>query len=153
MFHLIDSDRAVLDVTSEIIASAGFESLKFSSSAAYLEYVNSSAYAPAIAMITCYIMPDLDGYGLIKAVREKYPQQRAVIISGSPTNDIPSDEENLLCLHLCKPYDAQTLVDALKKLNLCDDTCSRKGMDVGFSQTCKFGLQNHCPFYTDSCIS
>jgi len=150
MFHLIDSDHDVLDVTREIIASAGFESLSFSSSAAYLEYVNSSAYAPAIAMLTCFVMPKMDGYALVKAVREKHPQQRAIIITGSPTNEIPPDEENLLCLHLCKPYEAETLIAALKTLNLCEDTCTRKHGDIKLSPICTFGLQHDCPFHADT---
>ncbi len=150
MFHLIDSDIDVLNITREILLSAGFESLTFDAPAAYLEYVNSSAYAPATAILTCFIMPDMNGYELVRAVREKYPRQRAMIITGSPTNDIPPDEENLVCLHLCKPYEAKTLIAALKTLNLCYATCARKREDIEFSPNCKLGLQHDCPFHTDS---
>jgi len=148
MFHLIDPDIDVLSVTSEILASAGFESLTFESPVTYLEYVNSSAFAPAIAILTCFIMPDMDGYALVKAVKEKHPRQRAMIISGSPTNEISPDEENLVCQHLCKPYEAETLISALKTLNQCDDACARTRTEDKFKPCCKFGFQHTCPFFT-----
>jgi len=148
MFHLVDPDSDVLSVTSEILVSAGFETLTFDSPVTYLEYVNSAAFVPAIAILTCFIMPDMDGYALVRAVREKQPHQRAMIISGSPTNDIPPDEENLVCLHLCKPYEAETLIAALNTLNLCDDACTMKWRNDKFKSRCQFGLQHACPFFT-----
>jgi len=147
MFHLIEADIDVLNTTCDIITLAGFESLCFSSASAYLEYVSSAAYSPAIAILTCFIMPEIDGYTLVKVVKKKHPQQRAIIITGSPTNGIPADEENLLCLHLSKPYNAKTLMAALKALKLCDDTCGKKREGVAFSPNCKFGLQHACPLF------
>jgi len=150
MFHLIDSDIEVLNVTREIIVSAGFECRTFDTPATYLEYVNSAAFAPAMAMLTCYIMPDMDGYELVTEVRKKYPLQKAVIISGSPTNGIPHEEESLVCLHLAKPYQAKILIAALKTLNLCDHACDRDHGGSTFKQFCKFGLKHACPFYVGS---
>jgi len=137
----------VLDVSREIIASAGFESLAFDSSAAYLDYVNTPAFAPATAILTCYLMPGMNGYELIAEVRKKYPLQKAVIISGTATDDTPFDTEHLVCLHLAKPWQAETLFKALKTLNICERTCTIDNGGGTFRQSCKFGLQHACPLY------
>ena len=147
MFHLIDADIDVLNVTREIISSAGFESLTFDSPAAYLEYVNSAVFTPAIAILTCYLMPEMNGYELVTEVRKKYPLQKALILTGSPTYEIPPDEENLVCCHLLKPYQPDTLLAALKKMNLCDRTCAENKAGDPFKPSCKFGLRHSCPFY------
>jgi len=148
MFHLIDADPDVLDVTRDIIATAGFESLTFDSPTAYLEYMNSPAFTPATAILTCYLMPGMNGYELVSAVRKKHPLQKALILTGSPTNDIPPNEENLVCCHLLKPYQPDTLLAALKAMSLCDQTCSSEHTGGAFRQICKFGLKHGCPFYT-----
>jgi len=145
MFHLIDCDLDVLEVTSELIRSFGFPVQTFDSPTAYLAYVQSADFQPPMAVITCYKMPHMNGFELIAEIRKTYPLQKAVIISGSPKFEITTDMDHLVCLHITKPYALPKLISTLKALNLCDTTCGE--VKNGFETRCKSGIQHDCPFY------
>jgi len=149
MFHLIDCDTDVLEITDELFNAAGFQVQTFDSSTSYLAYVKSPDFEPPLAMISCYKMPYMNGYELISEIRKIFPLQKAVIISGSPEFDITTDMSRLVCRHIAKPYALPELINTLKALNLCDAACGSDNVN-SFETLCKFGIRHHCPFYVGS---
>jgi len=145
MFHLIDCDMEVLEVTGELFDVAGFQVKMFGSPTAYLAYMRSPDFEQPIAIITCYKMPHMNGYKLISEIRKTYPLQKAAIVSGSPEFDVTTDMGDLVCRQMAKPYAFSELINTLKALNLCDAPCTT---DNSYETRCKFGIQHACPLYT-----
>jgi len=149
MFHLIDCDLEVLEVTGELFDAAGFQVQTFNSPTAYLAHMRSPDFEQPMAIITCYKMPHMNGYELISEVRKTYPLQKSAIISGSPKFDITTDMAHLVCRYIAKPYVLSDLLNTLKILELCDATCGTDNAN-SFAARCKFGIQHACPLYAAS---
>ncbi len=86
------------------LASSGEEALKILSS------------APISIIISDIRMPQMDGYSLLKIVREKYPDVIRIILSGYADEEIlvKAFQKNLAKMYLLKPWDNEELLQMLE---------------------------------------
>jgi DNA-binding NtrC family response regulator len=71
-----------------------------------------------VLVITDWLMPGVKGDVLLKMVREKFPGTQAIMITGQADEDAMQQvlKEGLAGTVLRKPWDAQELVEAIKRL-------------------------------------
>ncbi|MFQ5355787.1 MAG: response regulator [Mariprofundaceae bacterium] len=144
MFHLVDDTPEVLDSLHDLIEYAGYKSMRFDSAESYLEHFNTSEFAAPVAIITDYEMPGLSGLAMIKQVREKLPLQKAVVISGTPREELNGALETYLCYSLPKPYKVEKLFSMLEALSQCEKDYQPE--PINFQPGCQYGLEHACPF-------
>ncbi|MDQ6970838.1 MAG: response regulator [Mariprofundus sp.] len=150
LFHIVDDLPELRDILSSLIASKGHDTKQFDSAESYLKYFNSAAFIAPVAILSDYMMTGKTGLQLIKAVREKSPYQKAVIVSGTPCSELDASIEAYLCYSLNKPYHMQELFDLLDVLIQCEQSCQRQtGRHTDFCHTdCSHGLDHPCPFHS-----
>ncbi|HKI60687.1 MAG TPA: response regulator [Mariprofundaceae bacterium] len=145
MFHIVDDIPELRDILQSLMKHRGYDSMVFDSTESYLAYFHSLEFAAPIAIITDYVMTGENGFELIKAVREKLPMQKAVIVSATPSSELEANIESALCYSLSKPYRAEKLYALLAALVSCHHECGTN--KDGFEAECKFGLEHECPFF------
>jgi len=82
LFHIIDDEPTLCELAVELISSIGFKAVSYSDPVEYLSYMNSDAYVVPTAIFTDIQMPEMNGYDLIDKIREKYPDQKVIVVSG-----------------------------------------------------------------------
>jgi YesN/AraC family two-component response regulator len=82
------------------------------------------------------------GLELIKMVRKKLLNQKAVIVSAFHCS------ESCWCHSLSKPYLVEELFSLLEALVKCEEKHQSKSQT--FQVHCEFGLEHECPFYPKS---
>ena len=114
---IIDDDEEVLSVVDRFLSQRGFKVLVTSDGKAGLELCQRRA--PDV-VVTDLVMPDQDGLGLIKLLRESCPQIKIVAISGG--GGIGSGTylslAKVLGAHrqLTKPVELSRLLEAIEEL-------------------------------------
>jgi DNA-binding NtrC family response regulator len=78
---IVDDERALVDLAEEIVASLGYEPVGFESSRAALEAFRA-APDRYDAVLTDHTMPDLNGLGLVRRLRELRPSLPVILMSG-----------------------------------------------------------------------
>ncbi|MDX8403780.1 MAG: response regulator [Mariprofundaceae bacterium] len=142
MFHIIDDMPELLDVLSQLVESAGYESMSFDSAESYLKYFDSEDYIAPVAILSDYDMTGITGLELIKQVRERLPFQKAVIISGTPADELDEGIASYVCYFLIKPYKIEKLFALLKALVECD----QKSGQLSSPEFCEHESEHACPF-------
>ena len=67
-------------------------------------------------VITDLLMPNLDGAGLIQALRQLNPGLPIIVVSGNGTQWVPGGSENLgVIAFLDKPFNSNQLIEAVYK--------------------------------------
>ncbi|ATX82383.1 two-component system, NtrC family, response regulator PilR/two-component system, response regulator YesN/two-component system, NtrC family, C4-dicarboxylate transport response regulator DctD [Mariprofundus ferrinatatus] len=118
MFHVVDDNEHVRELIVELLDVAGYGGKAFSCPFEYLDYVNSDSYISPVAIITDVRMPRMNGYELIEEVREKFPNQKFVVISGYEGKDgaVRTDP----CHFLSKPFNPEQLIAVADAIVRCD---------------------------------
>lgn len=127
MFHIIDDEVALSTLMVELLESAGYQAVDFSSPVDYLNFVDSKYYLPPVAVITDVRMPEMSGYELIDRVRDKYPEQRVIVVSGDDRGDEARNRE--VCHFLSKPFTPEKLFSLADAITKCDNVHS-SGADI-----------------------
>ena len=131
MFHVIDDDECLRELVVELLESSGYVANSYSSPHEYVDYLKSDNYLFPTATFTDIQMPGMSGYELIDIIREKFPEQKIVVMSGYHEGDAAM--RNTSCHFLPKPFIPQQLfaiADALIRCNkeglpAANSTCSR----------------------------
>lgn len=107
---IVDDDRRMLDSLAELLGSAGYAALKFSSARALLERDLSSVDL----LITDIGMAGMDGFELRDLVKKSYPAMPVFMITGR--HEL-ADQAQARGIDDCfrKPFDAQALLAAVQK--------------------------------------
>jgi len=132
MFHIIDDEEMLCELAVELLTSAGYKAMAYSNPIEYINYVYSDNYISPIAVFTDIRMPSMSGHELIDKVREKFPEQKMVVISGY-------DESNgafrkKACHFLPKPYFPEKLIAIADALVKCD-------IEIPVKSTCESLIQ------------
>lgn len=144
MFHIIDDDLHLHGLTVELLESAGFEAQSFADPVEYLHLVNSEDYTPPKALFTDIRMPQMSGYELIDRVREKYPRQKFIVLSGYDGDGVETLRKKV-CHFLQKPFMPEQLISIATALDRCDigvgelltmDVCGGLKMRSGDKAVC-----------------
>lgn len=104
---VIDDEPEAVRTIVEMLHMAGFAASSVSGGVAALEYLRKHQ----VDLLICdVIMPEMDGFVVLKAVKKDYPEIRVVLITGSGDADsvrkaflLGADE------FITKPFDAQDL--------------------------------------------
>jgi len=78
---IVDDERSLVALAEEIVASLGYEPVGFESSRAALEAFRA-APDRYDAVLTDHTMPDLNGLGLVRRLRELRPSLPVILMSG-----------------------------------------------------------------------
>jgi len=140
IFHIIDDEPEIREVLKTMATALGYDVRIFNSADSYVRFISSSEYRAPTAILTDNIMPETTGYELISTIRNINPLQKIAMISGTP--DSTHQDSSELCYLLGKPF----RMDDLKKLLEALEGCHTEISDGQYAETCKFGLQHHCPF-------
>jgi len=119
MFHIIDDESYIREILNAMISRSGHLTQDFCSGDDYLRYMNSPEYTPPTAVLTDYMMPGIDGYELIRHIRNKQPTQKVILISGTPER--LKNEHHGLCYTLQKPFKMNDLDKLITTLIDCHE--------------------------------
>ncbi len=112
---VVDDDPSVRDLTAAILDRNGYRVL---AAADGVEAV--ALFAPRSleirAVVTDLSMPQLDGFGLIKIIRNLSPTTRIVAMSGRAEHQSRLEGQDSRCECLLKPFTSDALLTALHSL-------------------------------------
>lgn len=111
---IVDDDEAILDATSSLLESFGYETVAFSSGAAFLDYDH---VGDITRLLTDVNMPGMDGFELQQRLRLDYP--RIGVIMMTALSDDHVKRRALACGArelLRKPIMADDLIRCLESL-------------------------------------
>jgi len=114
MFHIIDDEKFLCDIISDIIASLGYHSQTFICPSEYIDYTEQAEYTPPVAIISDIKMPNMNGFEMMDKVLKNKPNIKFVMMSGY----IPEENETPYkpCHFLSKPFDISKLIEILESL-------------------------------------
>lgn len=78
---VVDDEKSIANVVSFVLREAGFEVETFYDASSALR--RASDCLPDI-LVSDVVMPDMDGVGLAKALRELNPNCKVILMSGNP---------------------------------------------------------------------
>ena len=81
---LVDDDKYILDILSELLKRWGYNPIKAASGEEALEKLEEISVD---LVITDIVMPEMDGYALINKILEKYPDTIIIVLTGYPSFD------------------------------------------------------------------
>lgn len=109
---VVDDEQSLLDLISEMLTDVGYKVLQASSGKQALELLINH---DVDLLLTDIIMPDMDGYALVKNVMADFPDTKIQLMSGYSNiqgkNDMPND---LLNNMLKKPFSGSDLSERLQ---------------------------------------
>jgi DNA-binding response OmpR family regulator len=111
---IVDDNAAVLDVVSELVSSAGFTSITASGGKECLEKVNTEH--PDLILLDIN-MPDLDGWSILRELKEKGLTDKIKVMMLTATTDIGTDIfglQDVVSGYIRKPFNNNELADRLK---------------------------------------
>ncbi len=75
---IVDDDEAILDATCSLLEALGFDTIPFSSGAAFLDYDHQGDIT---RLLTDVHMPGMDGFELQKRVRTDHPDIAVIMMT------------------------------------------------------------------------
>jgi len=116
MVHIIDDNEYMREILTKLIALFGYDATAFSCPVEYLDYVKSPDYQRPFVIITDVRMPKMTGFEMMAAIREYYPDQEFVVISGY--SEERNASEMKIYQYISKPFrpeEIKRVVTALAK--------------------------------------
>jgi len=121
MFHVVDDDPALGEILTELITMFDHDVALFTCPVEYLKFLKTPAYVSPVAIISDVKMPQMNGYDFMHQVKNIHPQQKFVMITGTP--EMEHVHKNLACMYLCKPFAPDTLKTMTDILMRCQHSC------------------------------
>ena len=111
---LVEDDLALREALAETLRLAGHEVLMAEDGTAALQILETNA---VLAVVTDYQMKPMDGYELLRHVREQHPQLSVLLMTahGTIEHAVMSMAEGATD-YLVKPFSAQLLLEKLHKI-------------------------------------
>lgn len=111
---LVEDDLALREALTETLRLAGHDVLTAEDGTVALQILESSAVS---SVVTDYQMKPMDGYELLRQVREHHPQLPVLLMTahGTIENAVQSMVEGATD-YLVKPFSAQLLIEKLSKV-------------------------------------
>jgi len=106
---VVDDERVILELTSMILRTRGFEVLCASSAEEGLELVAKER--PALVLLD-YMMPQMDGMTALRLMRKTYPDTYVIMFTGKGSEEIAVElMRGGASDYILKPFNNQDLVD------------------------------------------
>ena len=110
---LVDNEDSICDIYKRILTDEGFEVESFIDGGTAIESFSKKSFD---IVITDLKMPKLDGFYVIKKVRELSPKTDIIVISGYATLDSVIESIKLGAYdYLVKPFEISDLVGKVRK--------------------------------------
>jgi len=111
---VVDDERIILELTSMILRSRGYEVLTAESGRDGLEQV--AAANPALVLLD-YMMPAMDGLTALKQIRQKYPETYVIMFTGKGSEEIAVELMKAGASdYILKPFNNQDLVERIESV-------------------------------------
>jgi CheY-like chemotaxis protein len=113
--YVVDDEPMLLELTATILERLCYQVKTFRDPLGALASLSTSPTPPDL-LITDYAMHAMDGLALIAACREIWPQQKALMVSGTVDQAVYRNSPAKPDRFLAKPYQAGQLVEAVAAL-------------------------------------
>lgn len=111
---VIDDERIILELTSMILRSKGYEVLTADSGRLGLEIVERDS--PALVLLD-YMMPGMDGMSALRQIRERFPDTYVVMFTGKGSEEIAVElMKGGASDYILKPFNNQDLVERIENV-------------------------------------
>jgi len=115
---IVDDEASLRELYKAFIENSGFNVDCYASAEDYIAYTKSENYTPPnIALITDVRMPGKTGYELIDEIKKINPEQKFVVITGTPQDGYSKDAR--ACFYLEKPVSLKRLLAVIELLSSC----------------------------------
>ena len=115
---IIDDEAPLRELYKTIIENSGFNVNCYASAEDYITYTKSQNYTrPSIALITDVRMPGKSGYELIGEIKKTNPEQKFVVITGTPQDGYSKDTR--ACFYIQKPVSKDKFLAVITLLTSC----------------------------------
>ena len=115
---IIDDESGLRELYQDIIEEAGFSVKGYACAEDYLTFTKNQIYTtPSIAVITDVRMPGKSGYELMEEVKKTNPEQKFVVITGTPQDGYSKDAR--ACFYIRKPVCVDKLLAVITLLSSC----------------------------------
>ena len=115
---VVDDEPSLRELYKVIIENSGFNVNCYASAEDYISYTKSQNYTPpSIALLTDVRMPGKSGYELIEEIKIINPEQKFVVITGTPKDGYSNDIG--ACFYLQKPVSSTKLLAVITLLSSC----------------------------------
>lgn len=111
---VVDDDISVLDTIANQVNALGYDAIKATSGSAAINVVNNKQ--DLFCAVIDIVMPELDGWKTLRAIRQVTPGCPAIMMSGFDGESVQNLDGNTL--KLLKPFRISRLKDALSSLEL-----------------------------------
>jgi len=107
---IVDDDQRLLDLLENTLTSIGYTTSSVKSASQALHYLSNRVYDLVISDIN---MPEMDGFELLKQIRDSHPQLPVIFITGVARPDIigKANPEGFLA----KPFRISNLEELIEK--------------------------------------
>jgi len=111
---VVDDERIILELTSMILRSKGYEVLTADSGQRGLQIVEQQA--PSLVLLD-YMMPGMDGMTVLRQIRQRFPDTYVVMFTGKGSEEIAVELMKAGASdYILKPFNNQDLVERIENV-------------------------------------
>ncbi|NDW03493.1 response regulator transcription factor [Jiella pacifica] len=110
---VVEDEAMLLMLASIALEDHGYEVLSAANGRKGLELARSEHFD---AIVTDFMMPEMDGIAMLSALREEGHKVPAIVTTAIPRNQLPRNGEGLFDLYMAKPYNEDLLADSIRKM-------------------------------------
>jgi len=145
MFHIIDDEAMLRELTSAMLTDHGYDSLCFESGTQYLEYLKSPEFVKPTAVLSDVTMPGINGYDLALEIRKILPFQKIILITGNADPEHHQEAAQQVCFTLNKPFNPEKFIAMVDSINTCHQL-HLTDKQLPYPQKCSIDSLIPCPF-------
>jgi len=111
---VVDDERIILELTSMILTSKGYEVFTAEDAIAGLDLIRT--YEPGVVLLD-YMMPKMDGMTALKRIRQEFPSTYVVMFTGKGSEEIAVELMKAGASdYILKPFSNQDLLDRIESV-------------------------------------
>ena len=111
---IIDDDRDILQLTSQLLSKNGFEAFAADSALDGIKLI--SLHSPELVLLD-YRMPEMDGLFALQQIKSQFPDTYVVIFSGRGNEEVAAElMKNGASEYILKPFNNRNLIDRLENV-------------------------------------
>ncbi|RMH72341.1 MAG: response regulator [Gemmatimonadetes bacterium] len=111
---VVDDEDSILRLMTFLLKSAGYNVSTAKNGETALEKIKSNAYE---LIVLDYMMPRIDGYHILKIVKNQYPQTGVIIVTGKGDENVAVDLMKAGADdYVTKPFEGPKLVETVKRV-------------------------------------
>lgn len=111
---IVDDEDVILDLTSIILRSRGYQVLTASNGSEGLKVVEASS--PELVLLD-YMMPGMDGLTALKEIRHRFPETYVIMFTGKGSEEIAVELMKAGASdYILKPFNNQNLIERIESV-------------------------------------